>query len=268
MEIEPKRDTTRELAIVTGASSGIGYHLALECAHRGFDLIVAADEPSIEDAAERFRALGGVAVPVMADLATVEGVNKLLAATNDRPINMLLANAGHGLGRAFLDQDFAQIGHVINTNITGTLYLTHVIGRQMRSRGAGKILITGSLAGLLPGPFEAVYNGTKAFLNSFTLALRSELNDSGVTVTCLEPGITDAEFFARADMLDTKLAESEKDDPSVVAKRGVQAMIDGEAVAIPGALNEFYAAVMNILPAHFLAAQHRKMTEPGTADQS
>ena len=120
-------------------------------------------------------------------------------------MDALLANAGHGLGKAFLDQDFDEVAHVIDTNITGTIYLIHKVGRDMRDRGKGRILITGSIAGFMPGTFQAVYNGTKAFIDSFSFALRDELKDTGVTVTCLMPGATDTEFFERADMLDTKV---------------------------------------------------------------
>jgi short chain dehydrogenase len=106
-----------------------------------------------------------------------------------------LANAGRGLGKGFLDQDFADILRVLDTNITGTLYLIQTIGRKMRDRGAGRILITGSIAGFIPGAYQAVYNASKAFLDSFSFALRAELKERGVTVTCLMPGATETEFF-------------------------------------------------------------------------
>jgi short-subunit dehydrogenase len=125
-------------------------------------------------------------------------------------IDALAANAGHGLGRAFLDQPFDEILHVINTNITGTVRLVHLIGRTMRARGRGRILFTGSIAGLMPGSFQAVYNGSKAFVDSFSLALRNELKGSGVSVTVLMPGPTDTRFFERADMMDTKVAQGDK----------------------------------------------------------
>jgi uncharacterized protein len=160
--------TTRPLAIVTGASSGIGYELAKCCADHGFDVLVAADEPAIHEAAQDFRTLGAAVETVEADLATLDGVDKLYAATKGRPVAALLANAGHGLGHGFLDQDFDDVRHVIDTNLTGTLYLIQKVGRDMCTRGQGRILITGSVAGFMPGTFQAVYNGTKAFLNSFS----------------------------------------------------------------------------------------------------
>jgi short-subunit dehydrogenase len=189
---------TRPFAIVTGASSGIGYQLAMLCARNGFDLLVAADQPEIHQAACEFRTMGVEADAVRVDLATRVGVDRLYDATAGRPVDALFANAGHELGRAFLDQDFNQFRHVIDTNITGTIYLIQRIARDMRERGQGRILITGSIAGLIPGPFQAVYNGTKAFIDSFSLALRAELKDSGVTVTCLVPDATDTTLVQRA----------------------------------------------------------------------
>src|SRR5690349_12507714 len=183
------------LAVVTGASSGIGYELARFCAQDGFDLVIAADEPGIQQAAQEFRSLGIRVDAVEVDLATTEGVDRLYAAIGGRPVDALLANAGHGLGHGFLDQDFQEVRHVIDTNITGTIYLAQKVGRDMRARGQGRILFTGSVAGYMPGTFQAVYNGTKAFIDSFSFALRAELKDSGVTVTLLMPGATDTAFF-------------------------------------------------------------------------
>src|SRR3712207_5306376 len=208
----------RHLAIVTGASAGIGYELAKQCVENGFDLVVAADQPEIQEAAQSFRAMGAEVTAVEADLATLEGVDELYDAARalNRPVDALLANAGHGLGKGFLDQDFSEVRHVIDTNITGTIYLIQKVGRDMRSRGEGRILITGSIAGFMPGSFQAVYNGSKAFIDSFSFALRDELKDTGITVTCLMPGPTDTEFFERADMLDTKVGAGKKDDPAMV----------------------------------------------------
>ncbi|HEY0367080.1 MAG TPA: SDR family NAD(P)-dependent oxidoreductase, partial [Pyrinomonadaceae bacterium] len=179
-----------KLAIVTGASTGIGYELAKCCAADGFDLLIAADEPEIHQAAEDFEKLGVQVKAIEADLATTEGVDALYAAANGRPVDALLANAGRGLGGAFLDQDFEDVRHVVDTNITGTIYLAQKVGNDMRTRGEGRILFTGSIAGFSPGSFNAAYNATKAFIDSFSFALRNELKDTGVTVTCLMPGAT------------------------------------------------------------------------------
>lgn len=255
---------SRPLAIVTGASSGIGYELARCCAENGFDLLIAADRPQIELAAAQLRAPGVRVDWVEADLATYDGVDELLAAIDGRPVDALLANAGHGLGKAFLDQDFAAIRHVIDTNVTGTLYLLQKVGRQMHARGEGRILITGSIAGFIPGSFQAAYNGTKAFMNSFSFALRNELADTNVTVTCLMPGVTDTDFFARADMLDTAVGRGPKDDPKVVAKVGFDAMMAGDGDVVAGWRNKVQSAVANVTPAAVLAEQHRRMAEPGS----
>ena len=257
-------ETSRPLAIVTGASAGIGYELAKQCAQNGYDLLVAADQPKIHEAAQDFRALGAAVDAVEADLATLEGVDRLYAAANGRPVEALLANAGHGLGKGFLDQDFDDVRHVIDTNITGTIYLIQKVGRDMRARGRGRILITGSIAGFTPGTYQAVYNASKAFIDSFSFALRHEVKDHGVTVTCLMPGATETEFFERADMMDTKLGQSEKDDPADVAKTGFEAMMRGDGDVVSGWKNKLQTAIASVTPAGILAAQHRKQAEPGS----
>jgi short-subunit dehydrogenase len=254
-------------AIVTGASSGIGYELADICARDGFDLLVAADTTDIHAAAESFRAHGVAVEALFADLSTVAGVDRLYAEARGRRVDALLANAGHGLGGAFLDQDFAAVRHVIDTNTTGTVYLIQLVGRDMRARGAGRILITGSIAGFMPGAFQAVYNGTKAFIDSFAQALRNELKDSGVSVTCLMPGATDTNFFERAGMLDTKVAQDPKSDPADVAKVGFEAMLANDDSVIEGLKNKFQVAMSHFLPDPVVAEQHRKMAEPGSASK-
>jgi short-subunit dehydrogenase len=135
----------------------------------------------------------------------------------------------------------------------------------MRARGQGRILITGSIAGFMPGAFQAVYNGSKAFIDSFSFALRNELKDSGVTVTCLMPGATETDFFERADMMDTKVGTEEKADPADVARVGYDAMMDGKGDVVAGWKNKLQSAIANVTPAGVLAEQHRKMAEPGTA---
>jgi len=255
---------TRPFAIVTGASAGIGYELAKCCAKNGFDLLVAADQPEIKDAAQEFRTLGANVEELEVDLSTLEGVDRLYAAARGRPIDALLANAGHGLGKGFLDQDFQEARHVIDTNITGTIYLIQKVGRQMRSHNKGRILITGSIAGFMPGTFQAVYNGTKAFIDSFSFALRNELKDTAITVTCLMPGATETDFFERADMLDTAVGQGKKDDPADVAKVGFEAMMRGDGDVVSGWKNKLQAAIANVTPASVLAEQHRKMAEPGS----
>jgi short-subunit dehydrogenase len=189
-------------------------------------------------------------------------------ASGPGPVSALLANAGRGLGRAFLDQNWDDVRRVIDTNVTGTLYLIQKVGREMRSRGQGRILITGSIAGFMPGTFQAVYNGTKALLDSFSFALRHELKDSGVTVTCLMPGATETDFFERADMLDTKVGTQKKQPPDEVAKIGFEAMMKGEGDVVSGWQNKMQVAMSHFMTSDALAERHRAMAEPGTAVKS
>jgi uncharacterized protein len=239
-ESSSSESSSGKLALVTGASTGIGYFLAHECANHGYDLTVRAVE---------------------ADLATIEGVDQLRDAAEGRPIDLLLANAGRGLGGDFLDQDFAEARRVVDTNITGTLYLIWRVGGDMRSRGEGRILITGSMAGFLPGAYQAVYNASEAFLESFAFALRTELDDTGVSITCLMPDATATEFFARAELADTVLQER-KDDPADVARLGFEAMMRGdEQDAVSGWRGKLQSALANVMTAR----PHRKLVSPGTA---
>jgi uncharacterized protein len=254
---------TRPLAVITGASSGIGLELAKLSAENGFDLILSADEP-LDHAAELCVQLGAAVESVVVDLASLSGVDTLVKAIGDRTVDALIANAGHGLGQGFLDQDFDEVQHVIDTNITGTIYLIHQVGWRMRERAAGRILITGSVAGFMPGTYHAVYNGTKAFIDSFAYALRAELKDSGVTVTCLMPGPTETEFFERAGLTDTNVGQSAKDDPADVARDGFDAMMRGESDVVSGWKNKLQTTIANVTPAEILAEQHRRMTEPGS----
>jgi len=259
-----QRQPLRRLAVVTGASTGIGYELARCCAEAGYDLLISADEPAIDTAAAELRTHGASVQAVQADLATSDGVEALhsVALGLGRPVDALLANAGRGLGKAFLDQDFAEVRRVIDTNVTGTVQLIQKVGRDMRARGAGRILVTGSIAGFMPGTYQAVYNGTKAFVDSFAAALRHELQDAGVTVTCLMPGPTDTEFFARAGMLDTKVGRQDKDDPATVARIGFEAMENGEGDVIAGWKNKLQVAMSRVAPTDRMAEIHRRMAEP------
>lgn len=253
-----------KLAVVTGASTGIGYQLAHLAAEAGYDLLVAANEESINAAAADFKKHGSDVVAVEADLATIKGVDTMLAAIDGRIIDVLCANAGSGTGGAFLDVAVDDWRHSIDTNVTGTLYLLQRVLGDMTARRDGKVLVTGSIAGYIPGSFNAVYNGTKAFIDNFTDALRDELKDhEGVTVTTLMPGATDTEFFARADMLDTRVGKYEhKDDPAKVAREGWDAMMKGEARIISGWYNKAQVAAAGIAPPAVLAALHRGLAKP------
>lgn len=257
-----------KFAIVTGASTGIGAELAKLAAQDGYDLLVVADTPFV-DASAGLQGLGVDVQTLEADLSTFEGVDQLLAAAGARTVDLLCANAGHGLGHAFLDQDPAQWRHVLDTNVTGTLYLLQKVLNAMVARNEGKILVTGSIAGFIPGSFNAVYNGTKAFVDNFTDALRNEIKDyDGVTLTTLMPGPVETEFFERGDMMDTQVGQNpNKSDPADVAKDGYDALMSGKASIVSGWKNKIQQAVANVTPASVLAEQHRKMAEPGSGDR-
>ena len=257
-----------KLAIITGASTGIGFELATLAAQDGYDLIVVADEPLIDAAAADFKQFGTEVRSVQADLATIEGVDLVLAAAGGRRIDLLCANAGQGLGHAFLEQDVAAWRHVVDTNVTGTVYLLQKVLRDMVAWERGKVLVTGSIAGYIPGSFNAIYNATKAFIDNFTDALRNEIKEvKGVTLTTLMPGPTETEFFDRADMLDTKVgADEKKADPAKVAKDGWDALMKGKPSIVSGLMNKLQVAAAGVAPASTMAEMHRHMAEPGTAN--
>jgi len=251
-----------KFAIITGASSGIGAELAKLAAADGYELLLVADTPFVDAAA----GLAG-AQTIEADLSTIEGVDRLLDATGARQIDLLCANAGHGLGHAFLDQSVGDWRHVIDTNVTGTVYLLQKVLTGMTARNAGRILVTGSIAGYIPGPFNAIYNATKAFVDNFTEALRNEIKDvDGVTLTTLMPGVTETDFFHRAGLDDTSVGQSDKADPAKVAKDGWDALMAGKATIVSGFSNKAQVAASGVIPQSVLAAQHRKMAEPGSAE--
>lgn len=250
-----------KLAVITGASTGIGYELAKIAGAEGYDLIVVADEPQITVAAGDFGA--GAVRAVEADLSTFDGNDRLLAEVGGRPIDLLIANAGRGLGHAFIEQDVSAWRKVIDTNVTGTTYLLQKVARDMAARGDGRILITGSIAGLIPGSYQAVYNATKAYLDSFAYALREELKDSGVTITVLMPGPTDTPFFERAGMMDTPVGRDDsKEDPAKTARNGWDAVMAGSAHVVSGAKNKLQAAISHITPDSVLAKMHTNMAKP------
>jgi len=258
----------RKLALITGASTGIGFELASIAAEEGYDLLVAANEELINTAAADFGRHDIEVMPVEADLSTRGGVDEMLRQLSDRQIDVLCANAGVGTGGAFLQQDFSNWEHSVNTNITGTIYLLQEVLKQMVQRGEGKVLVTGSIAGYIPGSFNAVYNATKAFIDNFTDALRNELKDQeNITLTTLMPGATDTEFFERAGMLDTQVgADDNKDDPAKVARDGWNAMMNGDDRIVSGWKNKLQVAASGVVPVGVLAEMHRKMAEPGSAE--
>lgn len=261
---------TRQFAVITGASRGIGYELAKQFAQNGFDLLVIADSDAINTAARNFEALGVQVQALEADLAKHEGMHQLQSTieATGRPVDAIAINAGVGVSGAFVDTDLAEELNMIALNVTSSVHLAKYIVRKMVSRGSGRILFTSSIAGTMPTPYETVYGATKAFLRSFSQGLREELKDTGVSVTALMPGATETNFFHRAGADDTKLGASEKDDPAEVAKEGYEALMAGKDHVVAGAFkNKLQAAAGYTLPDPAVASMHAKMSEPGSANK-
>jgi short-subunit dehydrogenase len=257
--------STRKLAVVTGASAGIGLELARECVEHDFDLVICAEDHGIHTAAEHLSKAGAFVLPVQADLSNYVGVKELYQAIVDtgRHVDALLLNAGIGVGGAFLVNDLDQELKMIRLNIESVVHLSKLVLPMMVNRRQGHVLITSSVAATSPSPFLAVYGATKAFDLSFAEALRYELQDTGVTVTALQPGATDTEFFARAGMDHTKVAEAEKDDPAAVAKKGFEAMMAGKDKVFGASLKaKMENFVAEVLPDTTNARIQGKQTEP------
>lgn len=260
----------RPLAVVTGASNGIGYELAKQFAQNGFDLLVTATGSKLNEAAQAFEELGARVETVQADLATYDGVEALYSKIRsiERPVEAIAINAGVGVGGKFTETDLKDELNLINLNVVSSVHLAKRVVKDMVDRGNGKILFTSSIAALQPGPFEAVYAASKAFVHSFAEGIRNELKDTGVTVMALMPGPTDTNFFHRAGMDDTKAGADKKDDPAEVAKQGFEALMAGKDDLVAGSLKtKIQGNVSKVLPDTVNAELHRKLTEPGSASK-
>ncbi|BCJ48405.1 oxidoreductase [Actinoplanes ianthinogenes] len=258
-------------AVVTGASSGIGYELARQLAEHGHDLLIVAEDEGIEEAAADLRRDGrNQVLAVRADLAGRTGVEQAWAAVEatGRPVDALALNAGRGIGGAFVGGTPLEAElNVIDVNITSTVHLAKLALPGMVARGRGRVLITSSIASMMPGTYQAVYNASKSFVQSFAEALRAELKDTGVTVTALMPGPTDTNFFHRAEMDDTRVGAGPKDDPAQVAEQGIRALLDGKEKVLAGSVKTRAQAVASkVMPDSAKAELHRKMAEPGSGN--
>jgi len=265
----PGSANDRPLALVTGASSGIGFELARQFASNGFDLVIVAQDTAINTAAADVERDGAHVQALQIDLAREEGVVELWRKVSDtgRPLAAAAINAGIGTGGAFAtDTELTDELAIVDLNVRSTVQLAKYVVRDMVGRGEGRILFTSSIASAMPGTFQAVYNASKSFVQSFGLALRRELEDSGVTVTLLMPGPTETEFFERADMLDTKLGAGEKDDPADVARDGFEALMSGDERAVSHSLKTKAQGIgSRVLPDSVKATMHAKLAEPGSA---
>jgi len=259
--------TTRPLAVITGASSGIGRALAEQFVEQGFDVVAAAEDDELATAASALRARGATVVPVQADLATSEGVEQLHAAVTatGRPVAAAALNAGVGVGGRFDETDLEADLRLIDLNVRSQVHLAKLLVRDMVQRGEGRLLFTSSIAAKMPGPYHATYAASKAYVHSFAEAIRTELKDTGVTVTSLMPGPTDTEFFERADMEDTRIGSGRKDDPADVAREALAALMAGKDHVVAGStMNKVQAAASAVLPDQAVSAAAAPMTEPGS----
>lgn len=262
--------SNRKFAVITGASSGIGLELARQCIEHDFDIMIAAEDTGIHEAARHLGAAGAVVIPVHCDLATYEGCEKLVAAVNEsnRHLDALLLNAGVGVGGSFVQTDLEDELKMIALNANAVVHLAKRLVPRMVNRGEGRVMITASVASTSPAPFLAVYGATKAFDLSFAEALRFELKDTGVTVTALQPGATDTEFFERAEMENTKVAQGKKDDPADVAKKGFEAMIAGKDKVIAASMkSKLEGLAGEILPEPTKAKMQGGQTRPGSGEK-
>lgn len=253
-------------ALITGASSGIGFELARQFAVHGYDLVVNAEDDAIHHAAEQLRAGGAEVVAVQADLRSEQGVEDVWTACLDggRVLDAAALNAGVGQGGAFLTTDLGAELDIIDLNVRSTVHLAKLVLTSMAERNDGKVLITASIASTMPGSYQAVYNASKSFVQSFAEALQDELRDTDVTITSLMPGPTDTEFFERADLADnTRVGEGPKDDPADVARQGFEALMKGERRVVAASLTtKAQEAVAKVLPDRVKAAAHRLQAEP------
>src|SRR3954449_9163845 len=255
----------KPLALVTGASSGIGLELARQFGQNGFDLVITAEDAGLSTAADDLRSTGAEVQTVQVDLRSPDGVRQLYATATagGRALDAVALNAGVGQGGAFIDTDLADDQEIIDLNITSTVHLAKLVLREMAARDEGRVLITSSIASTMPGSFQAVYNASKSFLQSFAEALQEELKDTDVTITSLMPGPTDTNFFHRAEMDDTPVGQGSKDDPAQVAEQGFNALMKGEKKLTAGSLKtKAQGAANKVLPDALKGEAHRKMAEP------
>jgi uncharacterized protein len=261
--------SSRHYAVVTGASSGIGLELAKEFARNGYDVLIAAEDAGLTDAASEIESLGTTVETCQTDLATPQGVETLAdrVASSGRQVDALALNAGIGVGGRFLETPLEDELRLIDLNVRSTVHLAKLLLPAMVQRGEGRVLITSSIAAVAATPYEAVYGASKAFDKSLAASLRNELKDAGITVTTLMPGPTETNFFHRAGMDDTQIGSSDKKaDPAQVARQAYEALIAGKHEIVAGPITtKFEGTISKAMPEEITAAKHAKMAEPGGA---
>ena len=258
---------SNQLALITGASSGIGYNLAKVFAENNFDIIIASAGERLDNAENELKRIGVQVTAVQADLATYEGCETLWKAVQSigRPLDAAAINAGVGVGGLFAETDLDQEINLVRLNVEGTLHITKRVVQHMVAQGRGRILITASIAGEMVAPREAVYAASKAFDLSFAKSLHAELENTGVTVTALQPGPTDTDFFHRAGMDNTKVGQEGKkeSEPYDVAKEGYKAMMKGEKHIYSASWKtKLEGSLANVTPDAVKASMHEKAARP------
>jgi short-subunit dehydrogenase len=256
------------LALVTGASTGIGRALARQFAEHGFDVVVVADEPRVHDTAEELRATGRQVTAIEADLTRPDEVGRVhREASESRRVAALALNAGIGVSGRFDQTDLEQHLRLVDLNCRSTVHLAGLVVRDMVAAGEGRVLVTSSIAAAAPTPWQATYAASKAFVHSFAEGIRHELKQTGVTVTSLMPGPTDTDFFSRADMEDVQIATGHKDDPDEVAKAGFEALMKGKDHVVSGSMrNKVQMAGIPFVPDALAAVVTSRVTKPGSGE--
>lgn len=258
--------TPRPLALITGASSGIGYHLAQEFAQHGYDLIVAAEDDGIVGAAARLAVDGASTEAVQVDLRSAEGVEQLYRTVVEtgRPLAAAALNVGVGRGGRFVDTELADDLDIVDLNVRSTMHLAKLVLRDMADGNAGRVLFTSSIAATMPGSFQPVYNASKSFVQSLVEAIADEMRDTGVTVTSLMPGPTETNFFHRAELDDTLVGRMPfKEDPAEVARQGYQALMAGKRQVIAESLHTKALGLLNkMLPVTVKTTFNRLLSRP------
>ncbi len=255
----------KKYALITGATSGIGKELAKLFANDGYNLVIAArDQSELDSTASKLKAGGIDVITISKDLFKQGAAAELYSEVKDKgiEIDVLVNDAGQGLYGKFIDTDLEREINIIQLNIVALISLTKPFLKDMVARGSGKILNLSSLASKVPGPWQSVYHGTKAFVQSFTEAVRSEVKDTGVTLTALLPGAVDTDFFHKADMEDSKVMESDMYDPAKVAKDGYEALMAGDDKAISGFMTKAQIAMANMTPDSVVADMINKQQAP------
>lgn len=258
--------SSRPFAVITGASSGIGYELAQVFAKNNFDILVTAEDAGIVEAAEAFRVFGGEVDHLQTNLAAFKGVDALYQKIQslNRPIDTVVFNAGVGTNGEFQNIPMDEELNVIQLNITSTVHLAKHVVKDMIAQRHGRLLFTSSLAAEMPAPYCAVYAASKSFIQSFSEALRFELKAHGIIVTALQPGPTETKFFERADMMDTKVAQAKKDSAADVAQQGFDALMAGKDHVVTGFKNKLQSAMGKFIPETMSAQIHSTKNKPGS----